>query len=69
VVIEVVVNLDVVGTQFGVVGEDVVEGDGLATLIHLAVDGVGYDTLVSDDGLLHILRIIRTAARTKCAQQ
>ena len=71
VMVEVVVNLDVVGTKFLVVGHDVVEGDDVATVVLLTVDGVGGDTLVADDGLLHVfLRlVIIAAARTECAQQ
>ena len=69
--VKVVVYLDIVGTKFLVVGHDVVERDDFATVIHLAVDGIGCDALVADDGLLHVFLhlVIAAAARTKCAQQ
>ena len=58
VVVEVVVNLDVVVAQFLIVGHDVVEGDDVSAVVLLAVNGISNDTLVADDGLLHVfLRI------------
>ena len=71
VVVEIVVNLNVVVAQFLIVGHDVMEGDDVASVVLLAVDGVGGDPLVADDGLLHILLrlVIAAAARTECAQQ
>ena len=58
VVVEVIVNLDVVVAQFLIVGHDVVEGDDVSAVVLLAVNGINNDTLVADDGLLHVfLRI------------
>ena len=71
VVVEIVVNLDVVVAQFLIVSHDVMEGDDFATVILLAVNGIGNDTLIADDGLLHVLLllVIAAAARAECAQQ
>ena len=71
VVVKVVVNLDVVVAQFMVVGHNVVEGDDVPSVVLLTVNRVGCDTLVADDGLLHVFLhlVIAAAARTECAQQ
>jgi hypothetical protein len=71
VVVKVVVNLNVVVAQFMVVGHNVVEGDDVPSVVLLTVNRVGCDTLVADDGLLHVFLhlVIAAAARTECAQQ
>ena len=70
VVVEVVVNFDVVLAKLVVVGKYVAERNRLAAVIHLAVDRVGCDALLRYLWIGHILLIVvRTAARTKCAQQ
>ena len=70
VVIEIVVNLDVVGTQLLVVQHQVMKGDDLATVILLTVYGVGSNALVADGGLLHVsLLVIVAATCSQCTQQ
>ena len=71
VMVEVVVNLDVVVAKFLIVGHDIVEGDDVAAVVLLTINGIGNDTLIADDGLLHVLLrlVIAAAARTECAQQ
>ena len=69
--IEVVVNLNVVSAKLRIIGEEIVEGDGLTTVVDLTVDRISGDSLIGNDGLRHVLClvIVRTAARTECAQQ
>ena len=50
VMVEVVMYLEVIVSQFLIVGETVMEGYAFATVIHLAVYGVGYDTCICDCG-------------------
>ena len=68
VVVEVVVNFDIVVAQFLIVGHDVVEGDDVARMVLLTVDGVGGDALVADDGRCHVLVVIVATAsiETNC---
>ena len=70
VVVEIMVNLDVVGTQLCVVGEQIVEGYDLAASEDVAVGRYSHNVGRVDDGIGHVLRlVVRTAARTECAQQ
>lgn len=60
--VEVVVNLNVVIAQFHIVGHDVVEGDDVARMILLTVDGVSGDTFSTDDGRCHVFVVIFAAS-------
>jgi hypothetical protein len=62
VVIGIGVNLDVVSPQLSIIGEDVVEGNDGAALVHLAVNGIGGDTFGRYYGIGHILVVVIVAA-------
>ena len=70
VMVEIVVNLDVVGAQLGVVGEQIAEGNDLAASEDVTVGRYFHNVAGVDDGIGHVFRVvIGTAARTECAQQ
>ena len=58
VVVEIAVDFEGIAAQSAIVGEHIVECDDLATMVGLAVDGVGGNAFVGNNGRCHVAGVI-----------
>jgi hypothetical protein len=67
VVVEIVVYLDVEIAQLLVVKHDVVEGDDVARVVLLTIDGIGGDAVSANDRRCHVFVVVTAASiETQC---